>query len=278
VLPLRPPVRSAVGPALHQLFVGAEGGLGVILEAQLRVRRLPEATVGAGFLFKSVPDGLAAMREVMQHGLRPLVMRLYDPEDTAFQGVDQGGCLLVTAVAGERAIAAAEMQFLERIMVSAEQLGEAPWRHWLEHRFDLSDKQLRAFLQPPGSYVDTIEIAAPWSTLGIVYDEVKRRLSSDGFALCHFSHAYPHGCCAYFTFGGTASSDDEAVARYESRWRDAMEVAARHGATCSHHHGVGQLRSGWAVREMGEWRSVWHALRDALDPAHVLNPNAVGGR
>src|SRR5690349_4981653 len=64
----RPGPRSAAGPALHQLFVGAEGGLGVVLGAVLRVHRMPEATVGRGFAFADLPTGLEGMRGVMQSG------------------------------------------------------------------------------------------------------------------------------------------------------------------------------------------------------------------
>src|SRR5215813_1172823 len=75
--------RSAVGPALHQLFIGAEGALGVVLEAVLRVHRLPEAVIGQGWRLPAVGPGLKAMREILQRELRPLVLRLYDPEDSA---------------------------------------------------------------------------------------------------------------------------------------------------------------------------------------------------
>src|SRR5262249_38708860 len=74
----RPGPRSAVGPALHQLWLGAEGSLGVILGAELRIHRLPAWTGGRGYVFKQLTDGLEVMRRVMQSGMRPLVMRLYD--------------------------------------------------------------------------------------------------------------------------------------------------------------------------------------------------------
>jgi len=74
----RPGPRSAVGPALHQLWLGAEGALGVILGAELRVHRLPPSVLGAGYSFASITEGLDVMRHVMQAGVRPLVMRLYD--------------------------------------------------------------------------------------------------------------------------------------------------------------------------------------------------------
>src|SRR6266700_2687058 len=93
----RPGPRSAGGPALHQLWLGAEGALGVVLGAALRVHRLPPSVFGRGFAFAGVESGLEAMRVVMQSGIRPLVMRLYDAEDTVFNGydLDADGCLLV---------------------------------------------------------------------------------------------------------------------------------------------------------------------------------------
>jgi alkyldihydroxyacetonephosphate synthase len=71
--------RTAVAPPLHLLFVGAEGSLGIVLEAALRVHRLPETVLGRGWRLGTLETGLEVMRAVMQGGLRPLVLRLYDP-------------------------------------------------------------------------------------------------------------------------------------------------------------------------------------------------------
>src|SRR5213078_5235284 len=92
----RPGPRSAVGPALHELWLGAEGALGVVLGAVLRVHRLPDSVIGRGFAFDDLGSGLDAMRAIMQSGIRPLVIRLYDAEDTAFnaQDVGAGSCML----------------------------------------------------------------------------------------------------------------------------------------------------------------------------------------
>src|SRR5215467_3983068 len=46
VVRARPHPETAAGPPLHQLFVGAEGALGVVVEVVLRVRRLPETVIG----------------------------------------------------------------------------------------------------------------------------------------------------------------------------------------------------------------------------------------
>jgi alkyldihydroxyacetonephosphate synthase len=274
----RPGPRSAVGPALEHLLVGAEGGLAVVLDAVFRVHRQPAMTVGKGYLFADVGQGLEAMRAIMQAGLRPLVMRLYDPEDTMLQGLAEGGCLLVVATAGETGVAEAEAAVVARLVAGARDLGAEPWERWLRHRYDLSAQRLLDLMEPAGAFVDTIEIAATWTAVGAVYAEIKAALSARALALCHFSHAYEQGVCAYFTFAGSAETEAEAEAAYSGAWREAMEATLRGGATISHHHGVGRLRAEWARKEMGEWWKVWEAVRGALDPRGVLNPDALGGR
>jgi alkyldihydroxyacetonephosphate synthase len=275
----RPGPRSAVGPALHELLIGAEGALGVVIEAVLRVHRLPEATFGAGYGFPDLAGGLNCMRQVMQAEIRPLVMRLYDAEDTAFNGFDlaQDGCALVIATAGLDEVARAEGAAIKQFAGPAIDLGVAPWERWLGHRFDLSADRLRSFLEPPNSYLDTIELAAPWTVLPELHSRVKSAIAVGGMALCHFSHAYEQGCCAYFTFGGSADTEQDARAAYGRAWEGAMSVAMELGATISHHHGVGQVRARWVADEMGGWLKVWRAVKGSLDPSGVMSPRAMGG-
>jgi len=275
----RPGPRSAVGPALHQLWLGSEGALGVILGAVLRVHRIPESVLGRGFAFADLASGLEAMRAIMQSGLRPLVMRLYDAEDTAFNGYDlpPGGCLLVVANAGLPAIATAEAEAVQSFVGAARDLGEDPWLRWQSHRFNLSAERLKSFLEPAGSYLDTIELAAPWTVLAELHAKVKSAIAVGGLALCHFSHAYEQGCCAYFTFGGSGDTEQAARSAYMRAWEGAMSAAIELGATISHHHGVGQVRARWVADELGGWMRVWRSIKESIDPNGVMNPRAVGG-
>ena len=275
----RPGPRSAVGPALHELWLGSEGALGVMLGAVLRVHRLPESVVGRGYGFADLGSGLEAMRSIMQAGIRPLVMRLYDPADAAFNGYDLpiGACLLVVATAGRDRVAASEADVVKSIASSATELGEEPWQRWQRHRFDLSAQRLKSLLEPPSSYVDTIELAASWTALPDLYVRVWTAISDGGLALCHFSHAYEQGCCAYFSFAGSRETEDEARSAYSRAWEGTMTAALELGATISHHHGTGQARARWVADEMGGWMSVWKSVRRAIDPAGIMNPRALGG-
>lgn len=76
------PSRALRGPNWTQLLVGSEGTLGIITSARLRVAPAPQLRVYRGFWVPDVDTGIQAIRAVMQNGLRPAVVRLYDEFDT----------------------------------------------------------------------------------------------------------------------------------------------------------------------------------------------------
>lgn len=76
------PNRALRGPSWTQLVVGSEGTLGVITSARLRVSPAPQLRVFRGFEVDDVEAGVQAIRRVLQRGLRPAVVRLYDELDT----------------------------------------------------------------------------------------------------------------------------------------------------------------------------------------------------
>ena len=69
-------------PDLMPVLVGSEGTLGVITRATVKVCPLPDFRVFRAYEFPRVAAGCEAMRRVMQRGLRPTVLRLYDELDT----------------------------------------------------------------------------------------------------------------------------------------------------------------------------------------------------
>jgi alkyldihydroxyacetonephosphate synthase len=84
----RTPRTGAMGQGLdwNQVFVGSEGTLGLITAATLRVHPQPTHRCFRGWLMPTIDAGLHVMRAAMQAGLRPAVLRLYDPVDTVMVG------------------------------------------------------------------------------------------------------------------------------------------------------------------------------------------------
>ena len=162
-------------------------------------------------------------------------------------------------------------------------VGEGPARRWMQHRYSVSYRQAPMFAA--GAFVDTMEVAASWSNLGALYDGVRKALGNQVFVMAHMSHAYPDGCCIYFSFAGSAARsgltnrlartegwDAASEATYDKMWRTAMDAAIAAGGTLAHHHGVGRSKAPRLGAELGAGVDVVRALQRAFDPYGILNP------
>ncbi len=69
-----------------ELLCGSEGTLGVLTAATLRLRPAPARRRFLAFRFAGVEAGIGALRQLLRAGLRPAVVRLYDPLDTLIAG------------------------------------------------------------------------------------------------------------------------------------------------------------------------------------------------
>jgi alkyldihydroxyacetonephosphate synthase len=154
--------------------------------------------------------------------------------------------------------------------LGAEDLGDAPARHWFKHRYAVSYRQAPVFMA--GAFSDTMEVAASWSRLGDLYRNVRAALGPHVFVMAHLSHAYPDGCSIYFTFAGSAPSVALAEEKYDAAWRAALGAAIASGGTLSHHHGVGRSKAPRLGAELGLGVDVVRAIGRAMDPTGIMNP------
>ena len=158
---------------------------------------------------------------------------------------------------------------VEKLPAKGEDLGEGPAQNWLQHRYSVS------YRQPPmirrGLFIDTMEIASPWSKLKGLYEDVRKALGKEVFVMAHLSHAYPDGCSIYFTFAGSDVSGDAQQAKYDRTWTRALDAAIAAGGTLSHHHGVGRSKAPKLGAELGLGIDVVRALKRAFDPKGILN-------
>ena len=154
-----------------------------------------------------------------------------------------------------------------------------PTRHvvdsWLDHRNDTSALQS---LTRQGYVVDTMEIAASWSRLPGLFDDVRNALRGVPHARsasCHLSHSYSDGACLYFTFLAQPPSS-EIESTYIAMWDAGQTTALAGGGNLSHHHGIGLNRGRFMATALGEGLSVLAAIKQALDPHGILNPGKLG--
>jgi alkyldihydroxyacetonephosphate synthase len=281
VIRLDPVPRASTGPSIRELFLGSEGALGIITEVTVKVFPLPEQRDVASFAFKSMGDGLEAIRRIVRPGWRPAVVRLYDQMESArhfsAQNIPADANMLLVVCEGPKALAAAEMQACREVAqaMGAADVGPAPVEHWFGKRNEVPSWDF--FLQN-GLVVDTIEVAATWDRVAGLYDAVVATLQQVPGILAgtaHSSHSYPQGTNLYITFAIRPDDYAQAEKLYLEAWGRVMEATIAAGGTIAHHHGIGKLRVPWLERELKTAYPLLQAVKRALDPAGIMNPGTL---
>jgi alkyldihydroxyacetonephosphate synthase len=296
---VKPFPATAAGPSLLGLLVGSEGVLGVITEATLGVRPLPEASRYEGWSFRSFEDGCEAFRTMEQADASPDVARLSDESETALsmalastgsvteragraylrlRGHEQG-CVAIVGFEGSEVEIERRRNRARELLRGADglSLGERPGRAWLRGRY--AGPYLRDALLDRGVMAETLETATRWSRLADLYkavgDALRETLSARGtppLVMCHVSHLYRSGASLYYTFIAAQEQGAEL-----DQWRAAKSAASdaivAHGGTITHHHAVGRDHAPWMRAEVGDLGvELLRAAKERLDPRGIMNP------
>lgn len=274
--------RRAVGPDLRRLWIGSEGVFGVITEVTLKLFPRPVDRWMQAYTVPGMREGLTIIQRFMQQGWRPAVVRLVDFIESArlLGDVMEGEpALLLLLSEGPEGYAQTEGAALDRIVQAGggRPLGTRPVELWLERRNDVHEFDQYINM---GVIVDTIEVAAPWSRIADIYEQVTSRLKAEVpeliLVMGHSSHSYVQGTNLYFIFGAQPPRDPTEVERvYWAIWSRVMETAIACGGTICHHHGIGKLRAPWVPEELGSAYPLLQRIKQALDPAGLMNPGTL---
>jgi alkyldihydroxyacetonephosphate synthase len=310
LLVTRPVPHASTGPSVREMVLGSEGRLGVITEATVHVRRVPERRVILGYLFPTWSDGLAAMQDLAASEATPSVTRVSDAYETAFsfatrkqptildrvksralttylkrrRGFDLDAmCLSFIGYEGTQRHVAAQRKGVSRIVGRHGGLciGASPGELYDQKKFDTP--YIRDFLLDRGALADVSETSAPWSRLGTLYDNVMSsahgafdELGVRGYIMCHLSHSYHAGACLYFTFGFKPSAQDDGLPQYDRVKFAIQQAFIDSGGTLSHHHAVGTEHAHWLEQDISApGVAMLQALFSGVDPGANLNPGKI---
>ncbi|NIA26072.1 MAG: FAD-binding protein [Gammaproteobacteria bacterium] len=299
---LRPHPASAAGPDLRHLVLGSEGRLGILTEAIVRVRRLPEQEEFRGVFFPNFAAGEAAIREMVQADVPLSLLRLSSAKETtltlalagherllaasekalSWRGLGEGKSLLIigytgTATGVRRARRSAAHIIRRHHGVN---LGRILGDRWRASRF--ANPYLRNTLWDAGYAVDTWETATDWahvSGLMTAIEDAALRATLDDrgeqiLTFSHISHVYRDGASIYTTCMFRTDVDpDRTLDRWGRLKAAVVEAILTHGGTITHHHGVGIDHAPYLVAEKGPLgvAVIGDALR-RFDPDGIMNP------
>ena len=310
LLVTRPVPAASNGPSVRQMVLGSEGRLGIITEATVHVRRIPERRTILGYLFPTWAEGLAAMRDLAASEYSVSVTRVSDANETQFsfamrinptvrdklqsvalrtylhrrRGFDPSQmCLSFIGYEGSERHVAAQRRGVGRLVKRHGGLciGSGPGVLYDQKKFDIP--YIRDFLLDRGAPGDVSETATTWSNLMPLYDAVIEAanqafagLNVQGYVMCHLSHSYHAGACLYFTFSFGATSDEAMLAEYEVVKSAIQQAFVDNGATLSHHHAVGTEHAQWLLEDISApGVALLDALFEGFDPGRHLNPGKI---
>jgi len=310
MLVTRPVPSTSTGPSVREMVLGSEGRLGIICEATVQVRRLPEERTILGYLFPDWAASVQAMNAIAASEAAPSVTRVADADETRFSFATKKGnspldsvkskalgtylkrrrgfdldemCLAFIGYEGPERFVAAQRKGVGRI-VSAHGgvcIGASPGELYDQKKFDTP--YIRDYLLDRGSLADVSETSAPWGTLPGLYAGARAAangafsaLGVQGYLMCHLSHSYNAGACLYFTFAFAPSGTRDALEQYDVVKSAIQQAFVDHGGTLSHHHAVGTEHAPWLEQDISApGVGMLRALFDGTDPGANLNPGKI---
>lgn len=297
--------RHANGIDLHRLFLGSEGTLGIITRIKVKIQRKPKDRIWVSAVFRSFEDGMNAIREMIQQGFHPAITRLSDEDETRLYSLlsshEPAGierlirnwmksrlknkgygkpAVLMVMIPVEHEVNKAEGKAIRMILKKkgGALIPASTAENWEASRFSLP--YLKDTLIQHRILIDTFETITSWHELKSLYDHIRSRLGSEsnffdsgGLLLCHISHIYLTGASLYFTMLAPQEKGNEV-----DQWKAYKEVVTQaifeKGAAVSHHHGIGKDHQQWYLHSMKKTdRALLKAIKQHLDPDHLLNPN-----
>jgi glycolate oxidase len=277
-----PRLKDVAGLSLTKLFVGSEGTLGVITEVTLRLLPAPPPACTLVATFASIEAAADAVVAITAK-LRPSMLELMDNgsinavEDMVKMGLDRtAGALLLGRSDAPGAAAAEEVEVMRRACAATGVI----------EVFSTSDPDegeafaaARRAAFPAMERVGTLlleDVGVPVPKLpALVHGirEIAEARQTHIVLVAHAGDGNTHPIIAY------PPDDPAAEARARRAFGEVMDLAISLGGTITGEHGVGRLKAPWLPAQLGpDVMALTHRIKDALDPAGILNPGVVLGK
>ena len=274
-----PRLKDVAGLSLTKLFVGSEGVLGVITELTLRLvpAQPPASTLVAAFpSIEAAADAVLAITTT----LRPSMLELMDRtsinavEDFTSMGLDRTADALL--IARSDAPGAAAMHEVALMVQHCEKHGASEVYATDDpaegEAFAAARRAAFPALERLGSLLlEDVGVALP--SLPTLVRGIEKIAAANEVTIAVVAHAGDGNTHPLVVYDPT---DAEETKRAYAAFGSVMDLALDLGGTITGEHGVGRLKKAWLPTYLGaDVMALTHRIKDALDPAGILNPGAV---
>jgi alkyldihydroxyacetonephosphate synthase len=224
---------------LHDLFIGSEGALGIVTQATLRMRPLPEVRAFAVFSFSDFDTAVDAARLIYRSDARPAALRILDR--TSAENLLSTQALLIMAFEGDELVQTGNYQLAHAV---CQQVGGTPEATeigdtWFENRQNIT--WISRNIQPT-ILIDVIAVSGVWSKIKLIEKAAREAISSLTTKLSlELCHPTANGAALEIRFEvAVPSPNPETVNSLHQQVLYTLLMASkREGAVLAHHYGIG---------------------------------------
>ncbi|EAU88321.2 D-lactate dehydrogenase cytochrome oxidoreductase [Coprinopsis cinerea okayama7 len=271
--------KSAAGFDTTKLFIGAEGTLGIVTEATLRLAPVLPTKVAMA-QFPSVQHAVSAVQEILNSPQGPHMQCIELLDDHMMQAINDAGFVdnpypvsdtLFFKIQGDAPTVTQTSNVIQEVVkrhkgsnfkfastdTEADEL-------WLNRKYAL----MSSIAANPGYRCWTTDVCVPVSRLPQLVQETKEDLAAHSLRSTIVGHVGDGNFHALILF-----KDDKELQKVEEAVHRLVYRALALDGTCTGEHGVGLGKKSYLVDELGEETvQLMRKIKSAVDPFNILNP------
>ncbi|MEQ1918731.1 MAG: FAD-linked oxidase C-terminal domain-containing protein, partial [Elusimicrobiota bacterium] len=266
------------GPELLSLLIGAEGTLGILVKLWVKLTPLPEETRTILAGFPSIDAAVACVSAIIASGVVPRCLEAMDrPTVESVEvgrplGYPKDPAILLIELDGSRADCARESEAVERLCLESSATTVRAATDPVERE--------RLWEGRRGAYAALARLApnvlvedgvVPRDRLPDIVrriQEISAKHQVKAYLLFHAGDGNIHPNIAY------DERDASETARVKAAGHEMLQACVELGGSLSGEHGIGlDKRDAMAWLFTNETLKLFHRVKDALDPAHLSNPD-----
>uniref|UniRef100_A0AAU2AJI0 FAD-binding protein n=1 Tax=Streptomyces sp. NBC_00093 TaxID=2975649 RepID=A0AAU2AJI0_9ACTN len=272
--------KGVAGYDLVGLVVGSEGTLGVVTEVTVRLRPLPPPAITVAGYFSSIVDAGRAVLATAAAGLTPAALELVDRH--CLRAVDAWKNMGLSVDADVILLArldepgAAGQTAADQTLACFEGAG-ATWAACSTDETEAEALFAARRLAYPAlerlGPVLTEDVCVPKAQVPTMLERIERTAERHRITIANIAHAGDGNLHPLLI---TEPGDEAARTRAQAAFDDIIADALALGGTVTGEHGVGLLkRPGLAAELSPAVLALHRAVKNALDPAGILNPGKI---
>ena len=272
--------KNKTGFNLIGLFVGSEGMLGVVTEITLKLLPLPPARATLSASFSGMSEAAATVQRIFAAGFLPAGVELADAftleaarRDSDAGDVPNGNAHLLVELDGQPETVLIEMEKLRALVSEGKTVSlhiattEADCERFWALRRAFSNS-----LRATGLTKLNQDIVVPRSKLVELVEFAERLSKRSGFPIACFGHA-GDGNMHVNIMADRYNREAEVRERAERALDELFAQVLTFGGVITGEHGIGLAKKRWWPQATSDVsREIHRAIKDALDPAGILNP------